>query len=1057
VGVVFFCLSAWYQNSYENSFLPKNVQSKLQYQVNDFINQSNHLFGSKELIYAATKQLNVEDSFLNKNFGWAICSSTNNKPIFWNNDFNINNQVLKNDTLIKDTSSYSYVRKVNISNNLVGYAIYPIKYINGFNNNRFNGFEELSNFYDLTFIPNYNYAILIKNQPIFYLEKIATNFFNKYTNTALLFRILSVLILVFFVNYHARTYAKKIGFTKGFMLLLLFIGAFRAITYFFKFPFWFQKIYLFDASVYASNSFHRSLGDLLVNTLLLFWVVSILETRKSIANFSIISNNKLIQAIPLVCIPIVTFTFIDIVESLILDSKIPFEVSSFFSLNIFTVIAFVTICLLVVNYTKIVSILYRLGSKSKFSFFTKQLILAISGAIILGVFWFNFKDNMLFFIAIISWLLLYFYTVNLIEHKKVFKNFGADVLSLFYILFFTASTAGLTVYFERELDIEQRKDLAEKVYLEYTNEEHFSLTHFKHHNLPYAIYQNGSLVQQVGNYYFSNKEEIPTVTYILKESFSNSKLLYSADKKTVVAIYKKENLLLNFITLFAYLFFTFLIVNSILYLLVRIGNYNKQQLSLKFFSITSIRLQIKATVISLSVIIFITLAITSIFFFTKKFEESNEESINNSLGIVKNIENDYLKNDSAWKANIEEFAKKSNYNFLVYDETGQLKFKHLTTSNNPILNNHFIFYKAYRAIYANREDYAKVTISNATNQFNYYYKALKNNKGKFLGCICIPDIDYSIALKKELSGFIATLININAFIFLLAGALAFFITIRITSSFSLIKNKMKAINWRSSNEKIEWNRDDEIGALVDEYNVLVKKLEANASDFAQSQKEVAWKEMAKQVAHEIKNPLTPMKLSIQYLQSKIDEDAPNVKQLTKTVASTLIEQINQLSNIAGDFSQFANITNVKAEIFDLNEIINNVVNLHSTNMDISINTNLTKANTMVFADKTQIQRLFTNLIKNAIEATPENTTTKIGIYQSLSNNNVITAIQDNGTGIAESLHSKIFSVNFTTKSSGTGLGLAICKAIVDNINGSIWFSTTPSGTTFFVEIPLHSI
>jgi nitrogen fixation/metabolism regulation signal transduction histidine kinase len=296
--------------------------------------------------------------------------------------------------------------------------------------------------------------------------------------------------------------------------------------------------------------------------------------------------------------------------------------------------------------------------------------------------------------------------------------------------------------------------------------------------------------------------------------------------------------------------------------------------------------------------------------------------------------------------------------------------------------------------------------------------------------------------------------NLNAFIFLIAGAIAYLITNRITSSFKLIKEKMKAVNWQSHNDEIVWNKDDEIGALVKEYNIMVKKLDETAKAFALSQREKAWKEMAMQVAHEIKNPLTPMKLSIQYLQKNIDDNAPNIKELSKNVATTLIEQIDQLTTIASDFSQFANIGNNNIEKVNINSILTNLLNLYVGDARIKINHNIADTKQFVNADKIQMTRLFTNLIKNAIEASGKNEIIKIQIEQSVAADSIIIAIKDDGTGISEELQQKIFTLNFTTKSSGTGLGLAICKGIVENSNGKIWFETSTNGTIFFVELPL---
>src|SRR5439155_9695992 len=259
----------------------------------------------------------------------------------------------------------------------------------------------------------------------------------------------------------------------------------------------------------------------------------------------------------------------------------------------------------------------------------------------------------------------------------------------------------------------------------------------------------------------------------------------------------------------------------------------------------------------------------------------------------------------------------------------------------------------------------------------------------------------------------------------------------------------------TENEEIVWKKDDELGELVSEYNKMVKKLAESAQALARSEREGAWREMARQVAHEIKNPLTTMKLSIQYLQRAIDNNAPNVKDLSKQVAHTLVEQIDQLSKIAGDFSQFANITNVKQQLFDLSDVINGIVILFNHDERINIVWKKDSGQFMVKADKTQVNRLFTNLIKNAVEAYSGDETVHIIIQQKINENEIVIAIHDEGHGIPEAMQPKIFAPNFTTKSSGTGLGLAICKGIVEKANGNIWFKTKENeGSTFYVSLPL---
>jgi nitrogen fixation/metabolism regulation signal transduction histidine kinase len=338
-----------------------------------------------------------------------------------------------------------------------------------------------------------------------------------------------------------------------------------------------------------------------------------------------------------------------------------------------------------------------------------------------------------------------------------------------------------------------------------------------------------------------------------------------------------------------------------------------------------------------------------------------------------------------------------------------------------------------------------------------YVPVLGDNR-KTVAYLNIPYFNSQNRLKQEIASFLVTIINLNAFIFLLSGIIALFLTNRITGSFTLISAMMKDVNLGKHNAEIVWTKKDEIGGLVKEYNKMVQKLEESAAALAKTEREGAWREMARQVAHEIKNPLTPMKLSIQYLQKAIYNNAPNVKELSANVAQTLVEQIDHLSRIASEFSQFANIGNARNEVFDLNTLLDSLVYLHDVQDRVSIHWTPGKEPVMIKADKTQINRLFTNLLQNAIEAIPEeeNGTITVQEHTNVNDGKVIVSIKDSGTGISASTRANIFTPNFTTKTSGTGLGLAICKGIVEQARGNLWFNTEEGkGSIFFVELPLY--
>jgi two-component system, NtrC family, nitrogen regulation sensor histidine kinase NtrY len=413
--------------------------------------------------------------------------------------------------------------------------------------------------------------------------------------------------------------------------------------------------------------------------------------------------------------------------------------------------------------------------------------------------------------------------------------------------------------------------------------------------------------------------------------------------------------------------------------------------------------------------------------------------------------------DEAYREKLEKLIEKISdihaVDVNLYDLDGDLKVSSLPLPYNKGIISTKMDPVAY--YHLNRKKEVQYFKEEKIGKLNFVsnYVPVIDATGREYAYLNIPYFTSESKLQEEIANFLVTIINLNAFIFLIAGIVALFITNRITRSFSFISDKMKAVNLGKLNEAIDWKRDDEIGELVKEYNKMVGKLDESAVALAKSEREGAWREMARQVAHEIKNPLTPMKLSLQYLQKSILDNSDNVKELTANVAQTLVEQIDHLNHIAGEFSQFANIENPYNEIFDLHEVLKTVIQLHSIDDRLKLNWNPVSRTVMINADRTHINRLFTNLLQNAMQAVPDERTVHINIDEELTNEKVLIRIKDNGNGIPEEMHSKIFTPNFTTKTSG--LGLAMSKGIVEQAKGNIWFETQMGeGTTFFVELPL---
>lgn len=338
---------------------------------------------------------------------------------------------------------------------------------------------------------------------------------------------------------------------------------------------------------------------------------------------------------------------------------------------------------------------------------------------------------------------------------------------------------------------------------------------------------------------------------------------------------------------------------------------------------------------------------------------------------------------------------------------------------------------------------------------DYYlaYWHFSDLEGRPIAITNVPYFDAKNDSRAELEKFLGDLILIYVGLFIAATLIALFLSGYIARSLQRIGEKMKEVDLAKKNEPLEWHSNDELGQLVDEYNRMLAAVEKSTTALAKSERESAWREMAKQVAHEIKNPLTPMKLRIQHLQKAYDENAEDWEEKFKTTSESLIKQIDVLTNIANEFSSFAQMPRAKNEDLNVSHIIKDAIetfNVESLNAEIQFKKNSIE-DTLIFADKDQILRVFNNLIKNALQSIPDSRKGLIEIIETDYKGMIKVEVRDNGSGIPDEVQKKIFVPNFTTKTKGMGLGLAMVKNIIENLGGQIWFNTNHDlGTSFFV-------
>src|SRR5690606_2362539 len=248
-----------------------------------------------------------------------------------------------------------------------------------------------------------------------------------------------------------------------------------------------------------------------------------------------------------------------------------------------------------------------------------------------------------------------------------------------------------------------------------------------------------------------------------------------------------------------------------------------------------------------------------------------------------------------------------------------------------------------------------------------YYSSLFDENRELIGYVHLPYFSKSLDLRTEFSNYMGSLLNISVLLLMISLLIASYIGRSLVRPLKMMRDSLSMIRLGEHNKSIHWTGNDEVGQLVEQYNQMLSKLEESSQLLAKSEREGAWKEMAKQVAHEIKNPLTPMKLHLQHLQLSIDRE-DDVKDKVKTISEILIEQIDHLSKMAEEFSSFAKMPHAEPEICKISEVLNSSVNLFNSENYMEIDYEVEDEDVLVKIDKSQIQRVFTNILKNALQA-----------------------------------------------------------------------------------------
>ncbi len=596
----------------------------------------------------------------------------------------------------------------------------------------------------------------------------------------------------------------------------------------------------------------------------------------------------------------------------------------------------------------------------------------------------------------------------------------------------------------------------------------------------FAIYNNGQLVSRKGMYNYKNKIEsifteldnVDAVTgsrsdFIRYGGYSHFCL--NPGKSKVIVVSYNRALFYQFLFLMAYLFgVTSIFVVLYLFISKFIAN-NKKDFSINKMLFNSLQNKINFFVLALTLGCFVMIGVATAYFFYYKTNRTNQDKlVQGSYEILSMINkevnaNIYLKDDSLQfekvASKIEDIAENYSKTINLYDTLGYLK----KSSMDAVFEKELVAAKmepmAYYQMHINARSQFIQEEKVGELPYQAIYLPINDDNSKVMAYIGIPNFDQKEELRQEMSTFVVTLVNMYIVFFLISGALAIFIADNITRPLTLLKEKLQTIRLGQKNETVKpemFAGSEEIVGLWREYNNTIVKLDESAANLRHSERESAWQDMARQVAHEINNPLTAMKLRLQHLQNAFNRNDERVKDIAMKTSETLIEQIDALSRIATDFSAIAKMTEPSPEIVDINNIISNVVDLNQGTENVKIFKYLPEEECMVFVDRSQILRVFNNLVKNAIQAIPDNREGIIIVSIKKKSTFIVIGVIDNGVGISHDKKEKVFVHNFTTKNSGMGIGLALSKRIIEGANGRIWFESTENKTTtFFVRLPLH--
>ena len=578
----------------------------------------------------------------------------------------------------------------------------------------------------------------------------------------------------------------------------------------------------------------------------------------------------------------------------------------------------------------------------------------------------------------------------------------------------------------------------------------------------YAKYLNNKIISQSGDYKYdlsgdvfqTDASEYHKVYYDDREH-----LVYRPDENIMMVLSSYSPKLSDMIVNFSCIFIFFFIVVSICLLIV-------------FFPIIrqrfrwNFRNKIQYSLIAIIMVSFAVIGSFTVYYVYTQYQNKNKDIVKEKIKAIhkelmdvmlfqKNLEEN--EDEEILAGLLSDYQRLFSTDINLFDVRGQLIATSFPDVFDKGLLGRQINPNAYIKLYYRQ--FASIIEREEIGGLHYIsaYEPFINDENQVIGFLNLTYFTQKVTLAEEISNVITALLNFYMVIILLTVIVSVMMSNQITHPLMMLQEKFRNIRLGEKNDPISYESHDEVGGLVKEYNRAIEELARSAARLARSERESAWREMAKQIAHEINNPLTPMKLSVQHLKRAYDNRSERFDEYMEKISHSLVEQIDTLSAIATEFSNFAKMPVTHLERIDLIDQINNVVPLFAIDENKqAFHTDFHgMEHAFVNADKEQISRVFINLLKNALQAIPKSRQAEIHIDVLKINRKIWIRVKDNGMGIPDEMQGKIFHQNFSTKSSGMGIGLSIVHRIIESAGGTINFKTRKGeGTTFIFSLPV---